>query len=150
MFDDALRSRSRSRCRCISWPKMGQAIKRQVQGDRRFRRRPTAAQQESDSSSSSSSNAKWNFDDSRNRTKVTREQKERETDWDRDSDIYCSATGELCFGQSRVPSQFLCKWTNHDIQRDFSVRKTRIKFSFGKRNLQGAELIYRGKFQVGD
>lgn len=61
MFDDTAQPQL---VRCISSPKMGQPIKRQVQGDRRFRRR----QQRRDSNSSSSSNTnnvKWNFDDSR-------------------------------------------------------------------------------------
>lgn len=74
MFDDAAQSQQ---VRCISSPKMGQPIKRQVQGDRRFRRR----QQRRDSNSNRAAAALTTWSEIStilaNWTKVIRE-KERE------------------------------------------------------------------------
>lgn len=138
MFDDTAQPQL---VRCISSPKMGQPIKRQVQGDRRFRRR----QQRRDSNTNRAAAATlttWSEISTilANWTKVIRER-------DRDSDINCEPPPKLqcnrwiVFWQSRVQANFECKWTNHESRHQKSawfLCETLIKTSFGKRNLQKA------------
>lgn len=114
MLDDT--AQSQQVC-CISSPKMGQPIKRQVQGDRRFRRR----QQRRDSNSSSTKSVKWNFDDSRNICKANESYLRAARE--RDSDINCEPPPKLqcnrwiVFWQSRVQANLSAseRITSHDI-----------------------------------
>lgn len=121
MFDDTAQSQQ---VRCISSPKMGQPIKRQVQGDRRFRRR----QQRRDSNSNRAAAATlttWSEISTilANWTKVIRK-KERETIVNLPQN--CSATGELCFDNrvSKPISSASERITSHDIinLRDFCAK----------------------------